>query len=177
MEIKASCRYDLSSVKAFTRLSMFKKAKPEKRFILETVFFAVLEVLLLMEMIVFGLDSELLTLAVVLGVWYLLFIYLYFLVPKIRYNAMAKLKDVENLYVFGENAVQVTTGGADMNGKSTIDYTVFVKAYETSRYLYLFQTKNQAYIVDKSTITGGTVEELREKLTLYLKKKYIRCRY
>lgn len=177
MEIKATCRYDLASIRALTHLVLFRRKKPARALILRTVFFAVLEAVIIWAMSVFGPEREIILMAVILIVWYLLILCLYFLAPKTRYNAMANLKDAENEYVFGDEAVTVISKSASYNGEARLEYPLFVKAYETSDYLFLYQTKNQAYIVDKSTITGGTVEELREKLTLYLKKKYIRCRY
>ena len=41
----------------------------------------------------------------------------------------------------------------------------------------MFQTKNQVLLVDKNTIEGGTVEDIRNKLTTYVKDKYIICKY
>ena len=63
------------------------------------------------------------------------------------------------------------------NGQAEIEYTLFLKAYETSRYLFLYQTRKQIFIVDKNTIEGGTVEDLRNLLSAVLKDKYFLCAY
>ena len=39
------------------------------------------------------------------------------------------------------------------------------------------QTNIQVFVVDKSTIEGGTVEEIRNKLSAFVKDKYILCKY
>jgi hypothetical protein len=41
----------------------------------------------------------------------------------------------------------------------------------------IYQTNNQVFIVDKSTVEGGTAEEIRNKLCTFVKDKYIICKY
>ena len=47
------------------------------------------------------------------------------------------------------------------------------KAIETLDYLFIFQTRNQTFIVDKSTIVNGTIDDIRAKLIQYPHTKYI----
>ena len=44
-------------------------------------------------------------------------------------------------------------------------------------YFFIFHTKNQAFVVEKSTFSGGTPEELRDKLSVLLGKKYYINKY
>ena len=176
MEIKAKCKFDFDSIRALTHLSLFKKANPKKRFLTWSIISAILAVVIIFEMIVFS-DAMLIELLCVAGVLFLLECYLYFLLPKIRYKALAKMKDAENEYIFCDNVLKTFTKSQEYNGEAEIEYSLFVKVYETSRYLFLYQTHNQVFIVDKNTIEGGTVEEIRNKLSTFATNKYIVCKY
>ena len=177
MEIKAKCKYDLDSVKALTHLIMYKKSDPRKRLIFWSTAFAILFIIIILEIIAFGFDT---ILAVLLGVeiFGLLLIYFwYFIIPKIQYKSLAKMQNVENQYIFCDNVLKTFTKSQEYNGEAEIEYSLFVKAYETSRYLFLYQTNNQVFIIDKNTIEGGTVEEIRNKLSAFATNKYIICKY
>ena len=65
----------------------------------------------------------------------------------------------------------------EYKGETEIEYTMLERVYETSKYFFLFQTKNQVLIVDKTTVEGGRAEEIRDSLTAKMKDKYIICRY
>ena len=176
MEIKANCKFDFDSIRALTHLSLFKKANPKKRFLTWSIISAILAVVIIFEIIVFS-DAMLIELLCVAGVLFLLECYLYFLLPKIRYKALAKMKDAENEYIFCDNVLKTFTKSQEYNGEAEIEYSLFEKVYETTNYLFLYQTNNQVFIVDKSTIEGGTVEEIRNKLSAFVKNKYIVCKY
>ena len=118
-------------------------------------------------MIIFS-DAMLIELLCVAIILFLLECYLYFLLPKIRYKALAKMKDAENEYIFCDNVLKTFTKSQEYNGEAEIEYSLFVKVYETTKYLFLYQTNNQVFIVDKNTVEGGTIEEIRNEL----KNKY-----
>ena len=46
-----------------------------------------------------------------------------------------------------------------------------------SDYFFLYQTNNQAFLVDKSTVEGGSVDDIRNKLSSFVKDKYYICKY
>ena len=177
MEIKAKCKYDLDSVKALTHLTMYKKSDPRKRLIFWSTAFAIIFIIIILEIIAFDFDT---ILAVVLGVeifGLLLMYFWYFIIPKIQYKSLAKMQNVENQYIFCDNVLKIFTKSQEYNGEAEIEYSLFVKVYETSRHLFLYQTNNQVFIVDKKTIEGGTVEEIRNKLSAFAPNKYIVCKY
>ena len=177
MEIKAKCKFNFDSIRALNHLTMFKKADPKKRLIFWFVAFAILFVVIILEIVAFGFDT---TLAVLLGVeiFGLLLIYFwYFIIPKIQYKSLAKMQNVENQYIFCDDVLKTFTKSQEYNGEAEIEYSLFVKVYETSKYFFMYQTNNQVFIVDKSTIEGGTVEEIRNKLSAFVKDKYILCKY
>ena len=176
MEIKAKCKFDFQSIRALTHLSLFKKANPKKRFLTWSIISGILAVIIILEMIIFS-DAMLIELLCVAVILFLLECYLYFLLPKIRYKALAKMKDAENEYIFCDNVLKAFTKSQEYNGEAEIEYSLFVKVYETSRYLFLYQTNNQVFIVDKFSVENGTVEDIRNKLSAFVKDKYIICKY
>ena len=129
------------------------------------------------ELVVFEFDVVPIILIVVDLLVILIDFFMYFGLPKIQYKALAKMKDAENEYVFCDNVLKTFTKSQEYNGEAEIEYSLFVKVYETTRYLFLYQTNNQVFIVDKNTIEGGTVEEIRNKLSAFVKDKYILCKY
>ncbi len=177
MEIKAKCKLDLETVKAFTYFTMFKKGDPKKRMTSLNVLFSVLLALVILEIIVFGMDIYLVLVAISGIIILLRNAYMWFFYPKVRYKALAKMKNTQNEYNFTDEKIFVTTTGEEYNGEAEIEYSLFVKVYETTKYLFMYQTSNQVYIVDKSTLEGGTVEEIRNKLSVFVKDKYILCKY
>lgn len=177
MEIKAKSKYDQATIRALTHLAMYKKADPKKRIRLWTWVYAILLAVIVLEIIVFGPDSTFFTLLFAAIFFILLVYFMYFIMPKIQYNAMAKMKDIENVFVFGDKEVKIVTSGSDYNCETKIDYSWFHMVYETSKHFFLYQTKNQVFIVDKSTVEGGTAEDIRNKFSGFDKKKYIICKY
>ncbi len=71
----------------------------------------------------------------------------------------------------------VSSNGQNYSSQGEIKYSVLVKMYETSRYLFIFQNKAQAFIVDKNTIRHGSMEEVRDKINNQMSGKYILCKY
>ena len=178
MEIKAKGKLDFKAIKALTHLTMFKKANPKKSFLTLLIILTVLTGILVFEMIFFSDYTLLLSLTLSLDFFLVLLLcYSYFLLPKITYKSMAKMKDAENEYIFYDGFLKGFTKINEYNAEARIEYSSLVKVYETSKYLFLYQTKQQAYIVDKSTIEGGTVEEIRNNISAFLKDKYIICKY
>lgn len=177
MEINAKCKFDFDSIRALTHLTMFKKANPKKRLMFWSVDFTILFVVIILEIIAFGMDLILLVLLGVNILWLLLMYFWYFIIPKIQYKALAKMKESENQYVFHDDVLRAFTKSQEYNGEAVIEYSLFVKVYETSKHFFMYQTNNQVFIVDKSTIVGGTAEEIRNKLSAFVKDKYILCKY
>lgn len=176
MEIKAKCSFDFVSIKALTLVSAFRTFNPKKRFIIISIFSFLLAAFLLFEILYFYEFS--------LFIFFLVLVFLYtrecclhFLLPKIRYKALANMQNTINEYTFCEDNLKIHTISKECNGDTQIEYSLLVKVYETSDYLFLYQPQNQVFIVDKSTITDGTVEDIKNKLKSYVKKKYYICKY
>jgi len=177
MEIRAKCKYDFDSIKALTHLTMFKKSNPKKRLTFWSAAFAILFIIIILEIVAFGADTILFILLGVEIVWLTLMYFWYFIIPKIQYKSMSKVKDIENQYVFCDNVLKTFTKSQEYNGVAEIEYSFFVRVYETKRYFFLYQTNNQVFIVDKNTIEDGTAEDIRNKLSICAKDRYIICKY
>ena len=176
MQIRASCKIDYDSIKALTHLSLFRKSDPKKRMLTGAIIYLFLAGVLIRDMVIFSDLRDINLLLVVIAVL-ALECFLYFLYPRIQYNAAANLKNVENVYLFCDDVLKISSKGNLYNGESEIGYSFFVKAFETSRYFFLFQTKRQVFVIDKNTIEGGTAADIRNQLASRIKGKYIICRY
>lgn len=176
MEIKAKCKYDLESIRALTHLSTFKKSNPKTRIIFYNIITSALLSIVVLEFAFFGADVTLYLL--LCAVLFLGFLenFLYFILPRISFKKMRTFKNVENEFVFCDDMLKVVSKTKEYSGEGQIEYTALVKAYETSRYFFLLQTERQTYIIDKSTIENGTVEDIRNKLISKI-EKYIICKY
>ena len=176
MEIRAKSKFDFDTIKALIYLSLYKKANPKKRFIIHTGVSVFLALVIALEMIVFS-DTNLLFFFCLIIFILLIQCFMYFILPRIRYNAMLKMKGIENEFLFMDDGVRISSKSEDYNGEGEIKYAMLYKVYETSDYFFLFQNKNQAFIVDKSTIESGYAGDIRNKLISILQKKYIICKY
>lgn len=177
MEISAKCKFDFDSIKALTHLFIYKKSNPKKAIQLQMVLCCALLLVIIAELIVSGFDPVMFILIVTVLLIIALYSFMYFCLPKIRYNLLAKIKNSQNDYLFSDNVLKVLTKSDEYNGQAEIEYSVFVKVYETSAYFFLFQTNNQVFLVDKSTVTGGSIDDIRNKLSSYVKDKYFICKY
>ena len=177
MEIKADGILNQESIKALVHFQMFRKNNPRKRIKSWTILYAILFLVLVVESFWIGMDDTVIVLLVCIVVVLLLEYFMYFISPKIQYNSLANMKDIVNEYVFTEESMLVVSKGEDYNSQGEIKYSVLVKMCETSRYLFLFQNKAQAFIVDKNTIRDGSIEEVREMIKSQMNGKYILCKY
>ena len=94
--------------------------------------------------------------------------YLYFLFPKSRWKRIASTPKGETHLAFGENSVHITTFvGGERRKEGNVAYSSFVRFKETKNYFFIYVGRNQAVIIEKSRLEGGTALELREKLKQY----------
>lgn len=175
MTIQASCVLDRQTIKALTHVAIYKKHRPRMRLTVRLILSAVF---ISIAVVGFFLQAEsALTLLLVSLLLAFVSLSVHFLLPRSQYKALKHMQDVTNRYTFGDDAVTVTTDSDDYNGTCELRYPLFTKVYETSAHFFLYQTANQVFIVDKSTVSGGSEDELRQKLINVTGCQYIRCRY
>lgn len=177
MKIKAKSKFDYKTMKAFVRASFSRKHDPLKKLLIYCLTFVILAAVVLLEMHLVGSSLPLRLVLYVSIAAILLELYMYFLAPRIRYNALAKLKGCTHEFLFTEDYMQINSSDSGFSGESRIKYTVLTKAVETSKYMYIFQDKNHAFIVDKATFSDGTPQQLQEKLQSILGKEYVIYKY
>lgn len=177
MNIKASSKYDRETIRAMSHLSLCKRFNPKKILIAVITLILLPQVVLVVEGIMWGFDSDYFSALFAALFAITLTLFWYYLIPLFQYKSLAGLKDAVNRFVFTDESVFCTSAGSVYKGESEFEYALLVKAYETSRYFFLYQTKQSVYIVDKNTVSGGTADEIAERLKSELTEKFIRCKY
>ena len=184
MEIRASSRRDMETAKEFSYVVNFRSTSP-----LSTVIFlgvAFLTTWAVSAFILFKLYSSgragafpAVLIIMVMAFVLLLFLYAilaYFKMPKRQYEFFGYSKDAEISYLFEDDTVTEYENAQNSSGNTTINYATLKKVYESNKRLYIYIDKVHVLIVDKSTITGGSVDELRDKLRDAVGKNYVVCK-
>ncbi len=175
MQIHAKCTLDFEAIKALQHAAAFRGGDPKKRFLFACIMCGFVTLCSVYLLVMGSFDGYIFLLLAALV--FLLDCYLIFWLPKLQYKAMRKMGGTVNTYLFGDDSVVILTESAEYKGEGEMQYTMIEKVYETSRYLFLFQTKNQAYAVCKATFAGGSAEDIRQKLQGALGKRYKICKY
>ncbi len=176
MNIVASGTIDKASTAALYRVSISGKGKFPWRNALLIVFTVVLLAVGVLLGALGGFDATVIWILSSCTFLLLLELYLYVIFPKIREKSMRPLLGCVNTYEFHDNDFSANSQGAGIQGTSTQGYAVLQKVFETDRYLFLFQINNTALIVEKATVSGHELHDLREKLRSVV-PKYVRCDY
>lgn len=177
MEIKASAVYDYKSMKALIHLGIYKKKNPALSYWIWTIIsLALISIFVIFRDVL--LES---TFSIVL-ISLLAFLsamtsFSYFILPIISYRSMKKLAGTRVNFVFSDDSMYVHSDSDLHKTDSTMNFEVLFKVMETEERLFLFQTKSQAFVVDKSTLEGGSIEDLRKVLMAVMGKKYVECKY
>lgn len=177
MEIKASSSYDFKTIKTFFLHALFRKINPKKGIIIISLFIILLYVIVILGAVISDTPETFIkVLAYLLGLTIFLF-YFYFRGPKLCYKNMQKLASINNEFIFTDTNLIITSNNDSVSGETNTKYSGLYKVMETDSYLFIYQNKVSAYIVDKSTIEGGTVEDIRKAISSVLGDKYIVCNY
>lgn len=177
MEIKAQGTLNYDTVKASLHVTIYKKTKPKKAVILRLLFTALAMAFCIFNMVVFGFSSYMLFSFFAMLLAGFIFIYMYFLLPKIRFKAMGKMQNVTNNYIFTSNAIICSSSTDGYEGKAEVNYSVICKVIETSQYMFVYPTKSNFYVVEKATVSGGSADDLRRMLFSFLGENYVIYNY
>lgn len=81
--------------------------------------------------------------------------------------------DTEEIFTFDEQYITVTqTKGDEYFATTKAKYSYIYKAQEDDNYFYLYISKMQSHVIDKSSITQGTLEEFSALLKNNLGDKF-----
>lgn len=176
MDIHGGCKYDFEAVRALSHVSLFRNTRPVSRLFFFIICFLI--VTFIHFFFVFRLGDDSLRICWFLMIFLICFeCYLYFLLPRISYRGMKKLKDGEVFYVFQEDRFSESSVLQGYSGECVVEYKILVKVYETSSYIFLFQTNRQAFILDKASMSPEDALELRNRIRSILGKRYVICKY
>lgn len=176
MEIRASSKYDWETIKQFNKFHNFTKAKVLNVVVIVTDVICALLFLLALSIDI--LDFELMMLYVLILFLNLVLVFARFVLPKIQYKQNKLLHGVENKITFEEDQMLIEQHGENTNATATMKYDAIWKVYEAKEYIYIYVNSRQAYIVDKSTVVGGTAMNLRMFLVknVGMSKYKVKCK-
>ena len=181
MDISARGRLDEDMIRAVQGLALFGKAEPKKAYRRRNVLYIVLSVLLLLCTVLlwdepfFPVACPICALLCLGGI--LLNWYTFCLMPR---NAQKKspLAKAENLYVFGEDALTVTTEGVEgYTSSETRPYSMFIKLAESTDLFFLYLDKIHIYPVEKASLSEEEICEIRRRLLANKNVRHVICRY
>ena len=177
MEIKASSKYDWETVRALNNFYYLNRMRVI--FVLFIVCFVLNLVIQIESLIVNGEMTH----DHILNLIYLAFLafallFIIFVLPKIKYNNNKYSKDSKNEFVFTDENIKLTQTHELHNSENKLSYNAIWRIYESKMFIYMHIGRRQTYIVDKSTVTGGTVEDLRMLFISKIgaKKYKIKCK-
>ena len=177
MKIKASSVYHLEVFQSLSHLNMYKGKNPVKRIKIWFILSTIVTVIDVLDIIIFGFSPLILLPLSLIVVATLYNCYLYFWWPRIQYKATSINGDLKNNFIFYDDCFEVSSTKEGYTGNSKSRYDTLFKIVENSKYLFLFEGKFRAYIVDKSTIKNDEIELLRAKLFEVIPSdKYIICK-
>lgn len=158
--IKADVNYDKKTLVDFIRFAMVNR--PWKWGIVGGLFLLSFVLMLISIGSKFLSYSVLLFVLVCMAVASLLIVY--FLNPLIKLKDFTDEKIVINHFSFEEKVIKLSSESKVRKGSSELPYSAFTKIDESKNAFYLFVNKSSALIVTKSSITDGTVDDLRKFL-------------
>ncbi len=176
MEIRATSTFDYDLIKALVHFNMFKKADPKKRMLLWGIIHSILLIVIVIETILFGIDEMLALIVVIIVIGPLLY-FMYFLLPKIKYKQLGNMQNAKNEFIFQDDIIITSTRSDDYYETYEIKYPMIKKVMETSKYIFIFEKSMKLFIIDTSSVVGGTKEEIINKLMSHREIKYIICDY
>lgn len=169
MEIKAYSKYDWETVKKFSYFIVLTRYK------INIIYFAWLLLHMLSTLLPvlpdiidysreYGFSFDMIDDGIIYYGFFVMFWFLFiWLLPKIKYRNIKSKQNAENKYVFTDENIQFLQDATGVNSSASIEYSAVYRVYETNGFFYIFLYTNKwaAYIVDKSTVTGGTAMDLR----------------
>ena len=174
MEVRAKSKFDYETIKELAHRSSFRIIKPRAMAILMAICNIIIWGCFIESYLYYEIGANDFFTLIVIIVCDGILAYIYWGVPKIRYKALGKLQNLENEFIFGDETMKIINRSEEYTGQGEIKYSIIPKVMETPKYIFIYQDLRSVYIIDKSTITNGTIEDIRAKLAQYVpQKKYI----
>jgi len=158
MEITASHKYTYKSYKKFFKLTI---GWLNYLFIALEIILAINIIISLFGLVFGGSDIISLVMFILLEIFWIAF-HLYF--PRLSYKKTSIAKDASDNYVFYDDKLLVKSESKGVSSEGSVEYKVIKKVYETGEMFYVYISQQQAFIVEKATIAGGTADDIRNLL-------------
>lgn len=166
MEIKASSKYDWMTIKKLNNFHFFV------RFRVFTIVVAIVFAAYIITVVgripsiilftkLYGFSFDYIRDIVFYVVFMMLWVFWFLAMPKIRYKRDYFGKDSKNDFVFTDENIKLTQTQELHSSESVLSYNAIWRVYESKEFIYMYIGKRRVYIVDKSTIEGGTALDLR----------------
>lgn len=177
MNITVNCIYDKKAITAFARSGLYKKADPQKRFIV----FIAIELFCIMCVAITvafgGFDSKALIMIALIALSLLFQLYIYLILPRIIFNARKNLGNVRQTLTFADDEIIALSFSDEFESTEKISYNLPVSIRETQNYVFFYTTRLSAYIIDKSGISDTDLTELHKLFALRFGEKYTILNY
>lgn len=177
MEVKAASVYDYKTIRTFIYTNAFGKENPKTQIITGGIFCIILMTVNIAVMSVHGFDCINFVCFIITAIILFRCCNLYFFVPKKSYELFAKMKNLVTYYVFKDDEVIISSNTDGYQSDRNIKYYLLTKAIETKGYIYIYIAEEDAFVVDISTVTNRTLDDIRQKLMGVLGEKYYICNY
>lgn len=171
MEIKAAPTYSKEACRTWFYSLVYKKTNPKRILIKWNVLFSILILILIAELAAFGRNILLIITLSVAVLFLILLDGLSFIGARIFYSKTREMQGSAGYFIFRDTGVTMTADDPDLKGTITAAYSMFKKAIETPKYLFLC-IKDSIFIVDKAAIENGTIDEIRQCITSVSGLKY-----
>lgn len=174
MEIKATGKLTLDAMCALLHATMLRGKSPKKEIVKISAVLALLTAVWVV-LLHFSEDGTVLIYGLITVVMIIfMIVYGWFILPKIRYKALGKMKEFENEYIFREESFTVSGDNGEYSENTETRYSAISKVIETEKYIFIFQTPSTALVLDKSTVVGD-ISQIRYRLRSVQNMKYIFC--
>ncbi len=95
-------------------------------------------------------------------------IFMFIVIPK-RWLKLHKAKpDQVDSYTFSDSKIFIKSYSSASSINGTFNYSAINKVVEQENYIFIYIEKTRVLVIDKSTITGGTVENIRNVIISYI---------
>jgi len=172
MEITASSVNNLKAYNTLVRSGMSKKWNPKKQFAIITIGLIIALVFFVLDMVFNGITNRswlYLAFIIFAAVIYYL---CYFIFPRFQYKTAG---GANYKFTFTDDEIHITSNTYDET--DILKYRSLFQAVETHEYLFIYMYKSFAYIIDKNTISNGTIEDIKKTISAAVPGRYITYNY
>ena len=176
MSIKAKTKYTPELMLKFSKFNTVKSP-------FYVAFYIIMEFVMLAVGLLFIITSKntlelIISVAIITPIVLLLIPLILKFIPALSVKMSRNLLDCINTYEFTDEEIVVHSTLPVYGGNSKFNYNFLESVYETRDAFYLFISKQQAFIINKTDIVEGNAKELQKllKKNIHSKKYFIKSK-